>query len=185
MTPAIPPSHPLRRWFRGLVENALYADVGMCEPGIADYMTDLLTNFLHVDQIYLFRDAKGRRIQEIGEMLANAIKHQVVDELQRRHLVYRHVGDFALFWTGLYPESLRRIRSARSGDALRDYLDQGKQSYRVAAELCDDEARPPARLFAQMSESFEYCVYGLAMVRKGWEQEDPDGYVSIRNALGL
>ncbi len=185
MTPSIPPEHPIRRWFQGLVEHALYTDVGMCEPAIADYMSDLLTNFLHVDQIYLFRDAKGRSIQEIGQLMENVAKLQAATHDEQRRLAYRHVGDFTLFWSGIYPECLRKIRSARYGDPLKEYLDQGKRSYRVAAELSDDDAQPPARLLLRISDNFEYCVYGLSVVRKGWEDEDPGGFASIRNALGL
>jgi hypothetical protein len=49
----IPPTHPLHKWFQGLVEYALYTDVGICNPTVADYLTNLLAGFLHVDQIYL------------------------------------------------------------------------------------------------------------------------------------
>ena len=36
-----------------------------------------------------------------------------------RREVHRHIGDFALFWTGLYPESLRELQ----GPDRRDQFD--------------------------------------------------------------
>lgn len=184
MTPAIPPSHPLRRWFQGLVEYALFTDVGICEPAVADYLSQLLTGFLHVDQIYLFRDANGKRLHEIGEMLARAAEAGDVSLTARRRRIHRHVGDYAMFWSGIYPESLRTQASAGGADCLREYLGEGKRAYRVASELSQEQDRPSPRLLRQLSEDFEYCVYGLALVRRSWEQEDPEGYSSIRDALG-
>jgi hypothetical protein len=184
MTPAVPPSHPLHRWFQGLVENALFTDVGICEPAVADYLSKLLTGFLHVDQIYLFRDANGKRLQEIGEMVERATAISGLSQVARRRRIHRHVGDYALFWSGIYPESLRARKGHSGGDCLKEYLGEGKRAYMIASELSEEQDVPPARLFQQLSEDFEYCVYGLALVRRSWEAEDPEGYISIRDALG-
>ena len=183
MTPAIPPTHPLGRWFQGLVEHALFTDVGICEPAVADYLSRLLTGFLHVDQIYLFRDVNGRRLQEIGEMLARAGDGGERSLAARRRRIHRHVGDYAMFWSGIYPESLRK-HGGGGNDRLKEYVGEGKRAYRVASELSREQDQPPPILLRQLSEDFEYCVYGLALVRRSWEEEDPEGYSSMRTALG-
>jgi hypothetical protein len=94
------------------------------------------------------------------------------DEHERRRMFHRHVGDFTLFWTGIYPENLRRMRRRQSPDALISYFEQGKRSYDLASQLSDDETRPPARVLRRLSDDFEYVVYGLGLVRRQWEQSD-------------
>ena len=42
-------------------------------------------------------------------------------EGRTRREIYRHIGDFTLFWTGVYPEALKRRRSAMTRDQFLDY----------------------------------------------------------------
>ncbi len=52
---------------------------------------------------------------------------------------------------------------------LLDCVSQGTRSYAIVSELaCSDDALPAA-LFRDLSEDFEYCLYGLGLVRRGWE----------------
>jgi len=89
-----------------------------------------------------------------------------------RREVHRHIGDFTLFWTGMYPESLRRIQGGKSPDGFLDYCRQGKRAYRIAAEIEGGEDRPPCELLMRLSEQFELCAYGLREVRREWESGD-------------
>ncbi len=179
MTKSIPPDHPLRRLFAGLVEHAFYTEIGMCDPWLTKYLSDLLADFVHVDRIYALRDAGGRRIEEVAEMVTEAAFGSGVGPALRRRLIHKHVGDFTLFWTGVYPEGLKRIRSAHRKDNLIDYL-QGKRSYAIASQLTAPDDRPPAKLLRRLSENFEFCVYGLGLVRKGWERLSPATYRATR-----
>jgi hypothetical protein len=170
MMSPVPKSHPLRQLFTGLVEHTLYADVGLCDPEIADYLSELLVDFVHMDRIFSLRDARGRRIEEVADMAAEATLEPGVARADRDRLVHKHIGDFTLFWTGVYPEGLRRLRSPMRKDHLVDYLQQGKRSYAIASDLSTRESRPPGAVLRRLSDCFEFCVYGLGLVRKGWEQ---------------
>lgn len=170
--------HPLRRFFAGLVEDALCTRIGVCDPGLADYLAGLLADFIHVDHLFPLTDAKGRRLQQVAEMLTDAISPPGTSESVHRRLVHKHVGDFILFWTGVYPENLRRLRSKHGVDQFVDYLSQGKQSYAIASELSRPDSPPPAALLRRLSDDFEACVYGLSLVRQGWEQLDPVGFAA-------
>ena len=66
-------------------------------------------------------------------------------DADRRRECHRHVGDFTLFWTGVYPESLAMLRSSLSADHLVDYQQQGKRSYYLASTYA---ARDDAPVFA-------------------------------------
>lgn len=166
----VPESHPLRRLFTGLVEHAFYADMGLCDPDITGYLSALLVEFVHMDRIFSLCDAAGRRIEELADMATETTLTPALPSSDRNRLVHKHIGDFTLFWTGVYPEGLRHLRSPMRQDHLVDYLRQGKRSYAIASDLSNRDSEPPAAVLRRLSDQFEFCVFGLGLVRKGWEQ---------------
>ena len=72
-----------------------------------------------------------------------------------RREVHRHIGDFTLFWTGVYPEAVSRLRSVLSRDFFIDYCEQGKRSYYIASTFEDDAYREEAPVLRRLSEDFE------------------------------
>ncbi len=161
--------HPLRRLFTGTVQHVFYVDIGMCDPQIAEYLTEMLSSLIHVNDIYPFRDASGRRLQDLAEWVTEAELQKKVSPTVRQRMIHKHIGDFSLFWTGIFPEGLRRLRHMGVGDQLSDFLRQGKQSYSIASELTNPDDQPPAGVLQRLSERFEYCVYGLNLCRREWD----------------
>jgi hypothetical protein len=95
-------------------------------------------------------------------------------EGRTRREVHRHIGDVTLFWTGVYPEALRRLRSSLTRDHFIDYCEQGKRSYYIASTFEDDDAcREEAPVLRRLSTEFELCAYGLSQVRREWERQQP------------
>ena len=80
--------------------------------------------------------------------------------------VYRHIGDFTLFWTGVYPEALPRLRAPDRKDHLVDYARRGKESYYIASTFDDEQYREEAPVLRQLSREFETCRIGLNRVRR-------------------
>ena len=173
MTEPISENHPLRRLFAGLVENVLYSDLGMCEPAVASYLVSLLTEFVHLDRIHALQSKQGRRLEDVAEMLTDAYLGPDVKGVHRDRIVHKHIGDYTLFWSGVYPECLHRLSSRTREDPLVAYLEQGKRSYAIASELSRGQTNPPAVVFKRLSENFESCVTGLGLVRRSWEQTRP------------
>ena len=66
----IPQTHPLRRWFAGLVEDSFQKQIGLGDPSLLDYIVNLLTEFIHVERISLLGDGSRRRIEEVAEMVS-------------------------------------------------------------------------------------------------------------------
>ncbi len=165
------PDHPLRRLFAGLTEQTFIETVGLADPGVTDYLSALLSRFIHVDGIYRLRNATGRRLEEVADMVLEG--EQLPAEGRTRREVHRHIGDFALFWTGLYPEALRRMRSALTKDHFIDYCEQGKRSYYIASTFDAEPYREEAPVLRRLSERFELCAYGLNRVRHEWEKVAP------------
>lgn len=162
-----PAEHPLRRHFAGLTEHAFLVSLGVADPPLVDYLALLLTRFLHADELYAVRDAAGRPLVEVVDMLLEAQK--LPPEGRTTREVYRHIGDFALFWTGLFPEALERGRTRARKDAFVDYCTQGKRSYFMASRFDDEPFHDEAPVLRRLSEQFELCAYGLTQVRHEWE----------------
>jgi hypothetical protein len=166
-------NHPLRHLFAGLVEHAFQQEMGICDPSLADYLSDLLVQFVHIDEMTIARDAAGRPIGEVAELIG---KWEVADDASldvRSRFVHRRIGDYALFWTGIYPEGVRRSVGPTWRDRMVDYVNYGKRSYAIASELTPPQEQPPPALLRQLSEHFEFCVHGLGLVRAGLDTPLP------------
>ncbi|MDR3635064.1 MAG: hypothetical protein P4L84_14765 [Isosphaeraceae bacterium] len=140
------------------------ADLGIGDPKLVGYVANLLACFVPSQTVWRLRDAEGRRLSEVAAMIAEA--ESAADD-QRRRECHRHVGDYTLFWTGVYPEALGRLKSTLSADHLIDYQQQGKRSYYVASTLEDGDEAPVLR---RLSCEFELCAFGLSRVRREWER---------------
>ena len=163
----------LRRMFCAYIEQTFQVELGIADPPLTDYLTDMLLRFVHSDVIYRVRNIRGRRLEQVAGMLQEAQERQAQPQLE----VYRHIGDFTLFWSGLYPEALPRMQSALSPDSLLDYREQGKRSYYLASMYQADPYREEAHVLRLLSEEFDLCSVGLRQVRKEWEKlpETPAG----------
>lgn len=161
----------LRRLFAALTEHTFHSELGVADPELTDYLTEMLLRFVRSDAIYRVRNTEGRRLSDLAEMLAEAEERQA----RPRREIHRHIGDFALFWTGMYPEALKRMRAADRADHLLDFREQGKRAYYVASTIGDDAQHGESALLRRLSADFEMCCYGLGQVRREWEKlpEDP------------
>jgi hypothetical protein len=173
--------HPLRRLFAGLTEQTFQSTLGMADPELIDYLSLLLSRFTHMSVIYRLRDSQGRRLEEVADMVLDA--ESLPPEGRTRREVHRHIGDFTLFWTGVYPEALRRLRSILNKDHFIDFCEQGKRSYFIASTFEDDPYREEAPILRRLSDQFELCAYGLNQVRREWERREPGAAGPARQHL--
>ena len=162
-----PAEHPLRRLFAGLAEHAFLSHLGVADPPLIDYLSSLLSRFVHFDAIHRLRSEDGRPLTEIVDMMLEA-EHLPAGGRTRREY-YRHIGDFALFWTGVFPESINRSRRYCK-DHFVDYTIQGKRGYWLASRMDERDHNAEAGLFRRLSEQFEVCAIGLREVRREWEE---------------
>jgi hypothetical protein len=167
--PREPGTSTIERFFRGISEFIFHTKLGVADVQLVDYVGDLMLRFVRVDSLYSLRQSDGMRTKHVVQMISEAERRIGIAKRE----VYRHVGDFTLFWSGMYPESLHAKRSQLdTPDRLVDYCRQGKRAYAIAAEIDGGADRPPSELIHRMSEHFEMCAYGLREVRRHWEEED-------------
>lgn len=156
--------HPLRRLFAGVTESTFMETLGVGDPRLVDYLSLLLSKFIHTDAIHRLKNAQGQRLDAVADMIREA--ESLPEEGTTRREFHRHIGDFTLFWTGLFPEALRRARPDVSKDFFLDYTAQGKRSYYIASTFEDEPYKEEAPVLRRLSEEFELCAYGLNHVRQ-------------------
>jgi hypothetical protein len=161
--------HPLRRLFAGITEHTFIEALGVADPPLTDYLSGLLSRFIHIDAIFRLKNAEGKRLEEVAEMMIEA--EALPPEGRTAREVHRHIGDFTLFWTGVYPEVLKRLRHALSKDQFIDYCEQGKRSYYIASTFEQEPYREEAPVLRRLSSEFELCAFGLSQVRREWEKQ--------------
>jgi hypothetical protein len=121
---------------------------------LAEYVAGILVEFVRVERLFKQTDAAGRRLEYLFEMLEEAETSGAIG----RRRAYKHMGDYALFMTGLFPEYLERSRRRPS---LIYYIEQGKSSYARLATL--DPWESYAALFRKLADRFEACVAALQL----------------------
>lgn len=157
----------LKNLFAALTEQTFQVELGVADPPLIDYLSDLLVRFVRIDAIFRLRDIVGRRLEEVADMLMEA--EQCEDRPKSEF--HRHIGDFTLFWTGVYPEALKRLKGFDRKDAVIDYQQQGKRSYYIASTLVQQEPpSPQCCVLRRLSHEFEMCSSGLRLVRNEWER---------------
>lgn len=156
----------LRRMFGAFIEQTFQVELGIADPPLTDYLTEMLLRFVRTDMIYHVRNPQGRRLEQVAGMLQEASERQA----QPQREAYRHIGDYTLFWSGLYPEALAQLQARDLPDSLLDYRQQGKRSYYLASTYKVDPFREESCVLRRLSEEFDLCSAGLRQVRKEWER---------------
>jgi len=162
--------HPIRRFFAEALHESLSGKLGLqnaedCER----YLGEMLVNFLHHDGLYAIRDAEGRRVVAVTDMLVEGDVRLNADSFAREREVHQHIGDFLLFWSGVFPEFLKHLKAPLAKDALLDPIRQGQYSYYVASTFDHGDYADQAPVLRRLSEEFEAFRDGLGMLRTSFE----------------
>ncbi|HEX7124142.1 MAG TPA: hypothetical protein VF406_00010 [Thermodesulfobacteriota bacterium] len=151
----------LTRFFHGVTREA-YGELGIRDETLAGYVADLLVRFARTDGLYRLRDPGGRRIDTIVEMLLEIgrLEPGVASHPEREREIRRHIGDYALFMSGLFPEYVAR----RGG--LDYFHEQGRRAYRSVFEHDRARYRPGAVLFGALAADFPRHAGALTYMRQ-------------------
>lgn len=160
----------LRAYFEALVHDVYGHKLGIAgSEAIEQYVVDLLVNFLHQEAIFGLRDVEGRRIESLAEMLAEGDVRFRAPNFDREREVHRHIGDFLLFWSSMFPEALHQVRGFSTSDVEGEAVRQGRFSYGIVSSFDHAPYALEARVFKRLSDDFEACQYGLKLVRASFE----------------
>lgn len=161
----IPQEHSLRQLFHEVVADCYDSRLGLHDSEISTYVADLLTEFCRADNVYRIRDAHGNPVREVDEMLLAADPvHGTAASFGEERELRKHIGDYTLFFTGMYPDSMH-LWQQRRGDSFFDMVRAGKESYYIVSQFDLFEYAREAPFFGRLASSFEACICGLNMVR--------------------
>ncbi len=180
----MPQSDTLACFFEELIDRSFKQRLGLVDSEITSYVSDLLTQFNRSENLYRIRNAEGRPLEDVGEMLLESNPLYDAASFDREREVRKHIGDFTLFFAGLFPEALNRWRLRRMRlDSMVDYVRAGKESYYIVSEFNQFEYRSMAGFFKKMSDHFETCVFGLNLVKQDLTTMQKESYLQARELL--
>lgn len=158
--------HPLRQLFHEVVAGCYATHSGINDPEVTSYVGDLLTEFTAAENLYRIRDPEGKPVKAVREMVAASDPvFGAAASFDEEREVRRHIGNYALFATGMYPESMQLWRHSGESSFL-EMVRTGKESYYIVSQFDLFEYKNEAPLFARLSDEFERCMHGLKFVRE-------------------
>ena len=165
-------SHPLQQLFQELVGRHYAEEIGIRDPQVIAYVSHLLSEFCDADQLHKIRNGSNRALADVGEMLLESDPvYGPAPSFDRERQVRKHIGDYTLFFAGMFPESINHLRLRRQRlETFVEWVKAGKESYYIVSKFEHFEYAKVAPLFASLAKNFEGCVYGLNMVKNELEE---------------
>jgi hypothetical protein len=163
----IPDDHPLQKLFIEMVGRHYAEEIGLRDQELIGYVAHLLTEFCDVEQLFKIHDAAGKALTDVGDLLVESNPvFGPAPSFDRERQVRKHIGDYTLFFTGMFPESINHLRLRRHRlESFIDWMKAGKESYYIVSKFDAFEYTKVAPLFERLSANFEQCVYGLNRVK--------------------
>ena len=160
--------HPLQKLFTELVARHYAHEIGIRDEQVVGYVAHLLTEFCDAEQLFKIRNMAGKPLTDVGEMLLESDPiYGPAPSFDRERQVRKHIGDFTLFFAGMFPESINHYRLRRQRlENFVDFIRAGKESYYIVSQFDLFEYTKVAPLFKKLSSNFEDCVFGLNVVKQ-------------------
>jgi hypothetical protein len=128
----------LQQFFRHQLQQGFHAH-GLREAGTIEYVSEVLARFAHARALHALRDADGRPLEYIVDMLVSWQQAQDGARSRRdgarERAIMRHLGDYTLFMSGLFRERLK----ARG--ELNYYVANGRSAFWRSADYESNPAR--------------------------------------------
>jgi hypothetical protein len=142
-----------------LVRHALL-ECGVESRVIADYVSALVLEFGFRGRSYRIADHDDREYHYLVDILADMSRARG----RRAFLLEAHLGNFALWLSGLFPDHIASRVGRKGGPGLDYYEEMGQTGYRMAAN--DPVARQESLdgLFRDAAEAFVELRRGLNRV---------------------
>jgi hypothetical protein len=170
----------LSAFFNWLVRRT-FRDLGIRDTEISDYISLLLANFAHTENLYRIRNVWGRRLESVVEMLLEANLSWYSEQWDRENEMRKHIGDYILFMAGIFREWVERE------SCMNFYLEEGKRAYQSVSHYHKAFFRPGSRLYTELSKDFEFYVGALNYMKKTFfrNQGGGDPFIDLDHQLRL
>jgi hypothetical protein len=134
--------------FYMLIRHALLED-GITDRGVADYLTALVLAFGRGGRAYRVAD-DDKEYRYLTDLVAAGEQSTG----QRAFLLHAHLGEFALWLSGLFPDHITARVQRRAAPPISYYEALGSNGYRLAARYEDAEQHGMAELYRNCADFF-------------------------------
>ena len=157
-------SEELHRLFEGTVVEVFQNELGIIQPGLVEYITDILDRNVSAEQLYRLGDrrlgdcrlgdqaalTKDNRTyslpNQLGLMLrcCNELELDIAPSRQLLADMYSSVGDYVLFFSGIYPaahiEPVLNLYATHIPREVSTISELGESAYRRAVEILEQKS---------------------------------------------
>jgi len=181
------PDHPLRKVFKRSLDFGFEMTSIERTPVLYYLEEQILCEFISTDNLYKIRDATGRRLEDIAEMLIEGDVRLNAQSFEREYLVHKHIGDYTLFMLGIFPEALNRRKGKEfilgslvipQADMSEHYELQGRRSYKIASAFTHKE------LFLELSSHYPLYRNVLTLTRTYLESLRDREFLKAKGIIG-
>jgi hypothetical protein len=180
-------NHPLRKLFRKALDFGFRINA-FSNIRIEEYIEEqILCEFIHIENLYRIRNAAGKRLEDIADMLAEGDILLNARSFSREFQVHKHIGDYTLFMLGMFPSALSRRKGKEfimgsiivpNANLFEHYMLQGRRSYKIASEFTHRE------LFLELSANYLLYKNVLELVRIYLESVRNKEFLKAKNIIG-
>lgn len=132
-----------------LVRHALL-QAGERDRVLADYAASVVLHFGLRDRARRIHDADDQTYDTLSALLEDAER----SEPRRAFLVRAHLGNYALWMSGMFPDRIVERQYRRGGPTLEYFETMGRRGFQMAAEHRLADEHGVALLFALAAERF-------------------------------
>ena len=139
------------------------------DKDISNYIANMLTKFAKSSRLFKIIEGEEESYHYIVDMIADSLKSNNI----RKFYVYCHIGNYALFLTGMVPEYIEyRYEYKQRPVNEHYYMDFGKAYYGLASEHTNARKNRLSDTLSQLSEGFEVVVRVLRFMNSEYLYPD-------------
>jgi hypothetical protein len=161
-------AHPLESFFHHAVRSSYEGKLRLNDPEISLYVARMLCDFTKPENLFRLREATERTVETFRVMIKAADPvHGTASSFDAERAIRKYIGDYALFISGMFLDVVESGPAPEADRAtLAELIQMGKESYFIVSQFDVFDYQEEAPLFARLSDRFEHCVLGLALIRE-------------------
>lgn len=161
-------AHPLESFFYQAVRNSYDGKLRLNDPEITLYVARMLCDFSEPENLFRVGEVAECTLETIHSMVRAADPvNGTAPSFDAERLMRKYIGDYALFVAGMLLDVVESGPKPEADRAiLAELIQLGKESYFIVSQFNVFEYKEEAPLFARLSDGFERCILGLALIRE-------------------
>lgn len=151
-------------YFHVLLRRRLPPPTSYLQRRVIRYLANLLSLFVRTDRLYRIQPGESESFEYLIDLLAEAAD----SEHERQFLVHAHLGNYALYLSGIGHGWIEyRLKYGRSALGADYYRDMGRRAYQQAADHRLARELELTPVFEYLSQKFDAYARALQRLHGG------------------